>query len=104
MRMPSPPTEPAHLLSLHRTDARLRSRRAAHDHGFGLLRRLDYGSAGAKIRRDAVAAVNAADCVLILYTTLYRDGGAEFERAARTLEKAKREEFPELLVISRAAE
>src|SRR5258708_1920102 len=104
MQMPSPRTEPAHLLSLHRTDARLRSRRAAHDHRFRRLRRLDSGSAGAKSRRNAVAAMNAPDCVLILYTTLYREGGAEFERAARTLEKAKREEFPELLVISRAVE
>jgi ubiquinone/menaquinone biosynthesis C-methylase UbiE len=43
-------------------------------------------------------------CVLILYTTLYREGGADFERASRELEKTKRAEFPGQLVIRQAVE
>lgn len=44
------------------------------------------------------------DCVLILYTTLYREGGADFDRAAKELERAKQEEFPGRLVIRKAVE
>lgn len=43
-------------------------------------------------------------CVLILYTTLYREGGAEFDLAARELERAKRVEFPGRVVIRKAVE
>lgn len=42
--------------------------------------------------------------ILILYTTLYRTGGPKFERAAITLEKEKRAEFPSHKVVRRAVE
>ncbi len=44
------------------------------------------------------------NCILILYTTLYREGGTEFDLAARELERAKLVEFPERTVIRRAVE
>lgn len=34
------------------------------------------------------------DVILIVYTTRYRDGGAKFDRAARTMEAEKRSAFP----------
>ncbi|MDB6155191.1 MAG: hypothetical protein JWL90_3644, partial [Chthoniobacteraceae bacterium] len=43
-------------------------------------------------------------CILILYTTLYREGGAEFELAACELERARRAEFPAMPVIRKAVE
>ncbi|MDB6174836.1 MAG: methyltransferase [Chthoniobacteraceae bacterium] len=43
-------------------------------------------------------------CILILYTTLYREGGAEFELAACELERARRAEFPTMPVIRKAVE
>src|SRR5436190_12649983 len=48
--------------------------------------------------------VVATNRVLILYTTLYREGGAEFERAAKELERTKRVEFPALRVERVAVE
>ena len=41
---------------------------------------------------------------MIVYTTLYRSGGAEFEKAARTLSAQKSREFPNLEIISQATE
>ena len=43
-------------------------------------------------------------CILILHTTLYREGGAEFDLAARELERAKLAEFPGRAVIRKAVE
>lgn len=43
-------------------------------------------------------------CILILYTTLYREGGADFAQAASDLERAKRDEFPDRQVIRQAVE
>ena len=43
-------------------------------------------------------------CILILHTTLYREGGTEFDLAARELERAKRAESPERTVIRKAVE
>ena len=51
-----------------------------------------------------MAESRADRTVLILYTTLYREGGAKFERAARTLEGEKRAEFPDRRVIRTAVE
>ena len=51
-----------------------------------------------------MAAMKEPTCVLVLYTTLYREGGAEFELAACELERAKREEFPGQVVIRKAVE
>jgi ubiquinone/menaquinone biosynthesis C-methylase UbiE len=48
--------------------------------------------------------MSAPPCVLILYTTLYREGGAEFELAAGELGRVKRAEFPGQEVICRAVE
>jgi ubiquinone/menaquinone biosynthesis C-methylase UbiE len=48
--------------------------------------------------------MNPPPCILILYTTLYREGGAEFELAAHALERAKRAEFPDRAVIRKAVE
>ncbi len=42
--------------------------------------------------------------VLVLYTTRYREGGAAFRRAARTLAREKRSELPGHDVIERAVE
>ena len=42
--------------------------------------------------------------ILIAYTTLYRTGGAEFEKAAQTLYTEKKLEFPEFEVIKQATE
>jgi ubiquinone/menaquinone biosynthesis C-methylase UbiE len=42
--------------------------------------------------------------ILILYTTLYRDGGDKFARAARTLEAEKRRERPDAAVRAAAVE
>lgn len=42
--------------------------------------------------------------ILITYTTLYRTGGAEFEKAARTLEAEKKLQYPQLEVISQPVE
>lgn len=43
-------------------------------------------------------------CILILHTTLYREGGKEFDLAARELERAKLAEFPGRPVIRKAIE
>ena len=48
--------------------------------------------------------MSESDCILILYTTLYREGGTEFDLAARELERAKVGEFPGRTVIRRAVE
>ncbi len=42
--------------------------------------------------------------IVILYTTLYREGGADFAQAASDLEQAKRREFPGLEVVRCAVE
>ena len=42
--------------------------------------------------------------VLILYTTLYREGGEKFLKAAEVLASQKREEFPDCEVICKAVE
>ena len=42
--------------------------------------------------------------ILILYTTLYREGGDKFARAARTLEAEKRRERPDAAVRAAAVE
>ncbi len=42
--------------------------------------------------------------ILILYTTLYREGGAQFRKAAQTLAREKEQEFPALAVQARAVE
>ena len=49
-------------------------------------------------------AMSEPGYILILYTTLYREGGAEFDLAARELERAKLAEFPGLAVIRKAVE
>ena len=36
--------------------------------------------------------------ILILYTTLYREGGDKFARAARTMEADRRREHPDATV------
>ncbi len=41
---------------------------------------------------------------MIAYTTLYRTGGAEFEKAAQTLYAEKKLEFPQLEIIKQATE
>ena len=51
-----------------------------------------------------MGVMNEPACILILYTTLYREGGAEFDLAARELERSKHAEFPGRLVIRKAAE
>src|SRR5260221_8341709 len=51
-----------------------------------------------------MAAMKEPACVLVLYTTLYREGGAECELAACELERTKREEFPGQVVIRKAVE
>jgi len=43
-------------------------------------------------------------CILILHTTLYREGGAQFDLAARELERLKRAAFPSRTVIRKAVE
>ena len=48
--------------------------------------------------------MNGAGCILILHTTLYREGGAEFDLAARELERSKQAEFPGRVVIRKAVE
>lgn len=42
--------------------------------------------------------------ILIIYTTLYRKGGEKFARAAQTLAKEKRSEFPDSKILCRAVE
>src|SRR5688500_5281199 len=42
--------------------------------------------------------------ILILYTTLYREGGTKFHRAAHTLEKEKAREFPDHKIVCKAVE
>ena len=42
--------------------------------------------------------------IIILYTTLYREGGSKFHRAALTLEKAKKQEFPDHQIVCLAVE
>jgi len=49
-------------------------------------------------------AMSGSRCILILHTTRYREGGADFDLAARELERAKRGEFPEHAVIRKAVE
>lgn len=43
-------------------------------------------------------------CIVITYTTLYRTGGDQFEKAAKTLAQQKQKEFPDLQIISVATE
>ena len=47
---------------------------------------------------------DAHRCILILYTTLYREGGLKFERAAAVLAAEKLRQFPDRTVICRAVE
>lgn len=42
--------------------------------------------------------------VLILYTTLYREGGVQFQQAAKLMAEEKQKEFPQLTVIVQAIE
>lgn len=42
--------------------------------------------------------------IIIIYTTIYRTGGAEFEKAAQTLAVEKQAQFPELEVIAQVTE
>lgn len=42
--------------------------------------------------------------IVIAYTTLYRTGGAEFEKAARTLNEEKKSQFPQIEVICQSTE
>ncbi len=42
--------------------------------------------------------------VVILYTTLYREGGAKFAKAAEILAQEKRAEFPDCRIVSAAVE
>lgn len=42
--------------------------------------------------------------IIITYTTLYRTGGVEFEKAARTLTEQKKLQFPQLEIISKPTE
>ncbi len=42
--------------------------------------------------------------ILILYTTLYRTGGPRFEQVAITMEREKRQEFPNHMVVRKAVE
>ena len=51
-----------------------------------------------------MGAMSEPGCILILHTTLYREGGAEFDLAARELERARQAEFPGRAVIRRAVE
>ena len=48
--------------------------------------------------------MNEPNCILILYTTRYREGGTEFDLAARELERSKVRDFPGWTVIRRAVE
>jgi SAM-dependent methyltransferase len=54
------------------------------------------GAAGR--RRREVTLTRASEAIWIGYTTLYREGGPKFERAALTLAADKRREFPGLEV------
>src|SRR5688572_25549927 len=42
--------------------------------------------------------------IVITYTTLYRQGGQQFQAAANTLLKEKQKEFPNLKIINQATE
>ncbi|MES3037378.1 MAG: methyltransferase domain-containing protein, partial [Bdellovibrionota bacterium] len=42
--------------------------------------------------------------ILILYTTLYREGGIKFERAAKVLAAEKKVQFPDCTIICKAVE
>lgn len=42
--------------------------------------------------------------IVILYTTLYREGGSKFQRVAETLKKQKEKEFPTFNIICEAVE
>lgn len=49
-------------------------------------------------------AMSDGRCILILHTTLYREGGTEFDLAAREMEREKRVEFPGCAVIRKSVE
>src|SRR5262249_30633671 len=48
--------------------------------------------------------MSTSGCILILYTTLYREGGPEFEKAAGELERTKGAQFPDRQIIRQAVE
>lgn len=48
--------------------------------------------------------MSRSECILILYTTIYREGGLKFLRAAQTMQSEKTKEFPSLNVICKPVE
>ena len=62
------------------------------------------GTRGGGVGGGGGRAAGSATHVLILYTTLYRTGGAKFVQAARTLASEKWAEHPDLVVTAKAVE